>query len=174
MELQLPGADGKPVAVSCRIDELAGKVRQLPNPERMLELLCYDLRLLQNECSGETLPPLGQIYLEVDALYQAVCAEKNAADPNNRKKALSKEAWDELMVAFGRNVQVATKEFESACRAGILLDQYLRAQEKLHVPPEIRYYYRLRSLDGMEQLNRNIWPDVNNYLDGLEKEYIRD
>ncbi len=172
-QLEIKTSDGKTVPAVCRLDELGLKVRQTIDPERKIEEVRRAVLQLQSECPGEMLPPLMRIYNELDIFYRAILDATPDAK-GTKKKDRTPEEWSELAESFRNNVKEAMGELETACRRRIEVENYVLRQEKLLVPQEILYHYRLKCLDDLDRANREIWPDVNNYLDGLEKEYIRE
>ncbi|MDD3119295.1 MAG: hypothetical protein PHQ27_08965 [Victivallales bacterium] len=85
-----------------------------------------------------------------------------------------KEDWNRLTTDYHDHVLAAIGEFEEKIRRQEAVESYLMQMESKFVPPAEQCRFRLKSLKMMDRLNREIWPEINNYLDQLEKEYLRD
>ena len=166
---------GEMKVVFCKIEDVAASVRQTLNAEGTMNQIMGGLTRLQNECPGELLPPLTRMFSEANAFRNAIAENRNIAESKNPdKKTRTEEEWKQLESAYQTNVAAAIADFEEMVRQRTAVENYLRAQEKFFLPPEVHFYFRLKSLDDMDRMNRKLWPEINNYLDQLEKEYVRD
>ena len=175
VKLTVVNPKGEMKVVFCKIEDVAASVRQTLNAEGTMNQIMGGLTRLQNECPGELLPPLTRMFSEANAFRNAIAENRNIAESKNPdKKTRTEEEWKQLESAYQTNVAAAIADFEEMVRQRTAVENYLRAQEKFFLPPEVHFYFRLKSLDDMDRMNRKLWPEINNYLDQLEKEYVRD
>ncbi len=90
----------------------------------------------------------------VEEVYNAVCALQ---ENGNAKR-------------FKRDLSEARRKFDAAAVTQQAVDDYLREQERKHVPPCMLYQPRFEALEELRKSKLFAWPTIEEYLDKEAKE----
>ncbi len=190
--------DGGIIEKTCKLDELGQVWNEVNNHRVVLKSLREKLRILEQESAQEFIRPLNIIIDTLNSLpdiksddekRQDAQTKKNENEKSDKKETKrkptaelsknprhSKKNEEEPFspAEFQRNIQAAASCFEDVVKHRRQVEEYLDQCSVEFIPVRERYKYLLGTWDIIEENDRKIRPELNKYLDQVEKDYIED
>jgi len=132
---------------SCSLEQLAGKWDSIVDKKVFINHLRHYFTMLKFEFPIFLRPAVSNIVIALKKLENG-----NKSD-------------------FTENIISAKNEFEIGLKKSIALEDYLKQQELIYIPPVIRYNNAFKFLELMNQRERKFWPGLNQYLNQIENEF---
>lgn len=147
---------------SINIEMLGEQWNNISNRKACVNAISSQIDKLQQEVSAGLIPLLAAIHAAVSSL------------PDSQEKDLPPDIWNSDMAErHGIEIRRLSGQLSAAIAQFAAIEDYLESFGDSHLAPPVNFRHRLKALESMRQTGENIWPDVNNYLDKLEKEYFR-
>lgn len=184
--------DGEIIEKSCQLYELGEVWGQVNNRKAVLTGLREKLNVLERESAQEFIRPAN---IMIDSMNSLPAIKNNDvknknADKKSIKDDKSLKPPEELKVKggnpqkgkkelfdpaeFRRNIMSAISCFEDIVKQRRQIEVYLDKSATKFIPVRERYKCLFGTFDVIDENDRKIRPDLNKYLDQVEKEYIED
>ncbi len=180
--------DGGIIEKSCPLDQLGASWEKVNNRMVVLRSLKRLLNKLGQESASEFIRPLNIIDDTLNSLPKIKTEDEKRQESEKQKKKSGKRPGikgkskqpknkkEDIFnpAEFQRNIKAAISCFADLVKRRQEIEAYLDRSAVEFIPLRERYKYLIKTLDVLEVNDRKIRPELNKYLDQVEKDYIED
>ncbi|MBN2643770.1 MAG: hypothetical protein JXR78_19130 [Victivallales bacterium] len=148
------------VSVSCKLNELDEKWDGVYDKKMLKIALIERFSALERESPALFSPAFAKLYKAVNSLPESDAVGDTATNIPAGVEAPPPES-DSLKIALEGIEQVYKRQRD--------MEDYLEAIAQQHSSPWERYQCEFQIMDIVDEESRRAWPELNNYLDQLEK-----